>query len=186
MFKAVSNYLCHTVFHYYAALNDTLKKEVERLKFATGEMMTATDSYNLGMHHIPYSQPSFFTNQQQSGSGDARNAQMSQFNPFQSNLSTSQQPMLGSGNSHGSSSSEMLQLDHIGRLQGLDISSTRGSHLVKPEGPSISASNSSNRFWSKCCKCKPEGLPSICWTVHRLTLLTGQRYSLGFHLNLIL
>jgi hypothetical protein len=31
-----------------------LKKEIERLKFATGEIMAPTDSYNLGMHHIPY------------------------------------------------------------------------------------------------------------------------------------
>ncbi|KAH8491692.1 hypothetical protein H0E87_023714 [Populus deltoides] len=36
------------------ALNDALKKEVERLKFATGEIMTPTDSYNLGIQHIPY------------------------------------------------------------------------------------------------------------------------------------
>ncbi|KAL9344902.1 hypothetical protein Peur_062577 [Populus x canadensis] len=36
------------------ALNEALKKEIERPKFATGEIMAPTDSYNLGMHHMPY------------------------------------------------------------------------------------------------------------------------------------
>ncbi|PON45745.1 Basic-leucine zipper transcription factor [Trema orientale] len=130
--------------HLRDALNEALKKEVERLKMATGEMLTATDTYNLGMHHIPYNQSSFFSNQPQSGPGDHRNIQMQQFNPFHSNMSPAHQPMLAAAHSHASS--EMLQLDPIGQLQGLDISSSRGSHLVKPEGPSISASESSNRF----------------------------------------
>lgn len=107
---------------------------------ATGEMLTPTDTYNLGMHHVPYSQSSFFSNQPQSGPGDTRNIQMQQFNPFQSNMSPTHQPMLAATHSHASS--EMP----IGRLQGLDISSSRGSHLVKPEGPSISASESGNRI----------------------------------------
>ncbi|KAF4348747.1 bZIP transcription factor 18 isoform X1 [Cannabis sativa] len=128
------------------ALNDALKKEVERLKMATGEMMTPTDTYNFGMHHIPYNQSSFFSNQPQSGPGDPRNIQMQHFNHFQSNVTPTHQPMHATH-----ASSEMLQLDHIGRMQGLDISSSnnsngRGSRLVKPEGPSISPSESSNRF----------------------------------------
>ncbi|XP_062092339.1 bZIP transcription factor 18 [Humulus lupulus] len=124
------------------ALNEALKKEVERLKMATGEMMTPTDTYNFGMHHIPYNHSSFFSNQPQSGSGDPRNIQMQQFNHFQCNVTPTHQPMHATH-----ASSEMSQLDHIGRMQGLDISSNgRGSHLVKPEGPSISPSESSNRF----------------------------------------
>lgn len=127
----------------YAALNDALKKEVERLKVATGEMLTHTDTYNFGMHQLPYAQASFFSNQPQPGSGDPHNIQMPQFRPFQSNMSTPHQPLLAQSHSHACS--EMLQQDPIGRLQGLDISS-RGSHLVKREGTSISASESSTRF----------------------------------------
>ncbi|KAL1192430.1 bZIP transcription factor 18 [Cardamine amara subsp. amara] len=37
------------------ALNDQLKKEVERMKFITGEVSPA-DAYNLGMAHMQYSQ----------------------------------------------------------------------------------------------------------------------------------
>lgn len=130
--------------HLRDALNEALKKEVERLKIATGEM-THTDTYNMGMHHIPYSSQSpFFSNQLQSSRGDTRNIQMPQFNSLQPNISAMHQPMLSAAHSHASS--EMLQLDPIGRLQGLDISN-RGSNLMKPEGPSISASEgSSNRF----------------------------------------
>lgn len=124
------------------ALNDALKKEVERLKFATGEVMTHTDSYNMGMHHISYSQQSFIPNQAQSGSGDPRNNAHHihhQFNPFHHPNASA--PM-HHHHQAPATSSEMLHLDHIGRLQGLDINSNR----VKPEGPSISASDSSNRF----------------------------------------
>lgn len=158
----------YMLFH-HAALNEALKKEVERLKMATGEMLTPTDTYNLGMHHISYSQSSFFSNQPQSGLGDPRNIQMPQFNPFQSNLSPMHQPMLAAAHSHASS--EMLQLDPVGRMQGLDISS-RGSHLVKAEGPSISASESSNRFWYKCCS--THLIRPYLLIVHRLTLLTAE------------
>ncbi|KAF5736505.1 transcription factor RF2b [Tripterygium wilfordii] len=129
--------------HLRDALNEALKKEVGRLKIATGEMMTPTDSYNLGMHHIPYSQSSFFTQQPQAGSVEALNIQMPQFHPFQSNMPTPQPPMHATAHSHAFS--EMLQQDPLGRLQGLDISS-RGSHPVKSEGHSISASESSTTF----------------------------------------
>ncbi|XP_015877571.2 transcription factor RF2b [Ziziphus jujuba] len=125
------------------ALNEALKKEVERLKVATGEMLTHTDTYNLGMHQMPYAQSSFFSNQPQPGPGEPQNIQMPQFRSFQSNTSTSQQPLLAASRSHAFS--EMLQQDPIGRLQGLDISS-RSSHIVKHEVTSISASESGSRF----------------------------------------
>ncbi|KAI9157676.1 hypothetical protein LWI29_000181 [Acer saccharum] len=125
------------------ALNEALKKEVERLKVATGEMMTPTDPYNLGMHHIPYNQSLYFTHQPQPGPGDPHNIQMSQFNPFQPNMPTPHQSMLATAHSHAFS--DMSQQDQLGRLQGLDING-RGPHLVKSEGPSISASESSSTF----------------------------------------
>ncbi|KAL5799782.1 hypothetical protein ACOSQ4_032666 [Xanthoceras sorbifolium] len=126
------------------ALNEALKKEVERLKMATGEMMTHTDTYTLGMHHIPYNQSLFYPHQPQPGSGDPQNIQMPQFHPFQPNMSTSHhQPMLATAHSHAFS--DMSQQDPLGRLQGLDING-RGPHLVKSEGPSISASESSSTF----------------------------------------
>lgn len=125
------------------ALNEALKKEVERLKVATGEMMTPTDTYNLGMHPIPYNQSLFYPHQPQPGPGDTQNIQMTEFHPFQPNISTPHQPTLATANSHAFS--EMLQQDPLGRLQGLDING-RNSHLVKSEGPSISASESSSTF----------------------------------------
>ncbi|KAJ8771121.1 hypothetical protein K2173_023446 [Erythroxylum novogranatense] len=123
------------------ALNDALKKEVERLKFATGEMMTATDKYNLGMHHIPYPQSAFGSSQQHPGTADAQNIQMTQFNPFQHNISSNHHQTIAT--SHSLAFSETYSDDPLGRLQGLDIGS-RSSHLVKSEGPSMSASESSN------------------------------------------
>lgn len=115
------------------ALNEALKQEVERLKVATGEMLSPGDSFNLGMHQMPYN-PSFYSLPPQPG----LNIQSSQFRPSQSNISQQQQLM------NTRAFSEMMQQDPLGRLQGLDIS--RGSHLVKSEGPSISASESSSTF----------------------------------------
>ncbi|KAH9767498.1 bZIP transcription factor 18 [Citrus sinensis] len=125
------------------ALNEALKKEVERLKVATGEMMTPTDTYNLGMQPIPYNQSLFYPHHPQTGPGDTQIVQLPEFHPFQPNMSTPHQPMLATANSHAFS--EMLQQDPLGRLQGLDING-RNSHLVKSEGPSISASESSSTF----------------------------------------
>ncbi|WKA00759.1 hypothetical protein VitviT2T_019088 [Vitis vinifera] len=125
------------------ALNEALKKEVERLKIATGEIMTSSDAYNLGMHHVPYTQSSFFSHQSQPGPSESQNIQMPQFHPFPSNMLTHHQPLLGAA--HSNALSDMLQQDPLGRLQGLDISS-RGPSLVKSEGPSISASESSSTF----------------------------------------
>ncbi|XVF41209.1 hypothetical protein PTKIN_Ptkin01aG0262000 [Pterospermum kingtungense] len=122
------------------ALNEALKKEVERLKIATGEIMTPTDIFNLGMHHIPYAQSSFFPHQPQNMQVDNQNMQMPPFRPFQSNMLTPNQSVVAASNSHAFA--DMMQHDPLGRLQGLDISS-RGSHVVKSEGPSISAGESS-------------------------------------------
>ncbi|KAK3407738.1 hypothetical protein EUGRSUZ_J00119 [Eucalyptus grandis] len=125
------------------ALNEALKKEVERLKIATGEMMTPTDTYNLEMLQYPYSQPSFFPPQQQPRSVDFRNMQMPQFNMFHMNIAASGQSPTVPTHSHGFS--ELLQHDSLGRLEGLEISN-RGSHLVKSEGSTISASESSSTY----------------------------------------
>ncbi|KAK6932917.1 Basic-leucine zipper domain [Dillenia turbinata] len=126
-------------------LNEALKQEVERLKIATGEAINPSDSYSLGMHHVPYTQSSFFLHQQDSGPNNHQNVQMNiqmpQFHQFQSIPHT--HPMVTA--SHSSGLAEMLQQDPLGRLQGLDISNG-GSHPVKSEVPSISASESSSTF----------------------------------------
>ncbi|GMI80278.1 basic leucine-zipper 18 [Hibiscus trionum] len=120
------------------ALNEALKKEVERLKMATGEMSTPTDNFNLGMHHMPFTQPSFFPPQPRQV--ETQNMQMPPFHPLQSNMLTPNQSVVAASNSHAFA--DMMQQDPLGRLQGLDISS-RDTHLVKSEGPSISAGEGS-------------------------------------------
>ncbi|XVE86054.1 hypothetical protein DITRI_Ditri18aG0005700 [Diplodiscus trichospermus] len=122
------------------ALNEALKKEVERLKIATGEIMTPTDTFNLGMHHIPFTQSSFLPPQPHHMQVDTQNIQMPPFHPFQSNILPPNQSVVAASNSHAFA--DMMQQDPLGRLQGLDISS-KGSHLVKSEGLSISAGESS-------------------------------------------
>ncbi|PIN04205.1 hypothetical protein CDL12_23263 [Handroanthus impetiginosus] len=112
------------------ALNEALKQEVERLRIATGEISNASDTFNLAMQHVPYNQSAFFPPQPQSRPSESQNVQMPQFHP-----------MLSSAHLRDS-----LQQDPLGRFQGLDISSGRGSHIVKSEGPSISASESSSTF----------------------------------------
>ncbi|TXG69680.1 hypothetical protein EZV62_004615 [Acer yangbiense] len=103
------------------AVNESLKKEVERLKMATGEMMSPDESFNLGMHHVlgqlPASQP-----------------MMHMADYHLHNNQTNYHPV-----------SDILQDDSIGRLQELDISSN-GSNFIKSEGPSLSASESSSTF----------------------------------------
>lgn len=128
----------------YAALNDQLKKEVERLKFATGEVSHA-DAYNLQMSHMQYSQQQSFFQQQQA---DAQNLQQvtHQFHLFQPNNNQNQNPQLmhhatssASGQSH--SFAEAMHEDHLGRLQGLDISSCgRGSNFGRSDTVSESSS----------------------------------------------
>uniref|UniRef100_A0A8I7B268 Uncharacterized protein n=1 Tax=Hordeum vulgare subsp. vulgare TaxID=112509 RepID=A0A8I7B268_HORVV len=43
----------------FAALNDALKQEVEKLNIATSEMTDPDEASNAEMHHFPYN-PSFF------------------------------------------------------------------------------------------------------------------------------
>lgn len=146
----------------YAALNEQLKKEVERLKFATGEV-SAADAYNLGMAHMQYSQQqpqqSFFQHHQQQT--DAQNLQQMthQFHLFQPNnnqnqniTSSSSRPNPPTGHQlmhHATSNaspqshsfSEAMHEDPLGRLQGLDISSCgRGSNFGRSDTVSESSS----------------------------------------------
>jgi hypothetical protein len=125
---------------YHTALNEALKKEVERLKIATGEIMSPSESFNLGMHHMPYTQSTFFPVPQQPGPACHQNMQLP-FSHSQSSMSTHQ---LHQSNSHPFS--EIMHNDPLGRLQGLDISG-KGSSIVKSEVPSLSASESSTTFW---------------------------------------
>ncbi|KAJ7964320.1 transcription factor RF2b-like [Quillaja saponaria] len=126
--------------HLRDALNEALRKEVEMLKIATGEIMNPSESFNLGIQQVPFTAANFFPVQQHLGPSGHQNMQFPQFNNSQSGMSTQQ---LHQSNSH--TLTDIMQNDQLGRMQGLDISS-KGSHLVKPEGPSLSASESSTTF----------------------------------------
>ncbi|XP_068668917.1 transcription factor RF2b-like [Aristolochia californica] len=122
--------------HLRDALNEALKQEVERFKVATGEILNPNESFNLGMYHMPYSQSPFFSLPQQP---PPASMQLPQYHhPTQRNIPHNQL----FAQSHPFS--DMMQQDSLGRLQGLDIS--RSSHIVKTEGSSISASESSSTF----------------------------------------
>lgn len=106
------------------ALNDKMKKEAERLRFAAAGQVSHSDAYNLQMARMQYSQQQAFFQQQ----ADAQNMQQMtpQFHLFQPN-NNNQNPQLmhhatsnASGQSH--SYSEEVHEDHLGSLQGLDIS----------------------------------------------------------------
>ncbi|PNT08535.1 hypothetical protein POPTR_013G156900v4 [Populus trichocarpa] len=122
------------------ALNEALKKEVGRLKIATGEMLSPSDSYNLGMHQMPFTPSNFFPLPSQPGPAGHPNMQLPSFTHSPSSMSTRHIHQVDS-----QSLSDYMQNDPIGRLQGLDISN-KGSHIVKSEGPSLSASESSTTF----------------------------------------
>ncbi|XP_038707741.1 bZIP transcription factor 18-like isoform X2 [Tripterygium wilfordii] len=64
------------------ALNEALKKEVERLKIVTGEITSPAESFDLGMHQISYA-PSFLPISQQPGPSDHQNMPMAPFNHSQ-------------------------------------------------------------------------------------------------------
>ncbi|XP_022996153.1 bZIP transcription factor 18 [Cucurbita maxima] len=107
--------------HLRDALNEALKKEVERLKIATGELMTATDSYNFGMLQVSHPQ-SFFQPQPQPERHNPQRTQRPQVHPFHSSLPNPHQAMfVASHQPHALT--EMFQQDPISRLQGLDIGS---------------------------------------------------------------
>ncbi|KAG5600261.1 hypothetical protein H5410_031631 [Solanum commersonii] len=124
------------------ALNEALKQEVERLKIATGQLSASSDAYNPGMQQIQYNRTAFFPHPSQPGSSESQNIQMPQFHHLQGCMSNPRHPLL-SGNAQALANA--MQQDPLGRFQGLDISS-RGSHRVKSEVPSISASESSSTF----------------------------------------
>ncbi|KAL9250679.1 Transcription factor RF2b-like protein [Drosera capensis] len=120
------------------ALNEALKQEVERLRIATGAIMSPSESFNLSIHKMsPYNPRSMYSlgpAQPPLPSGQ----QSMQLLPFHQFEPGSLQHLDQSNSRH---TSEYLQDDPFGRPQGLDISSGR-SHVVKSEGPSMSASES--------------------------------------------
>ncbi|XP_075485784.1 transcription factor RF2b [Primulina tabacum] len=125
------------------ALNEALKQEVERLRIATGDISTSSDTFSLPISHAPYNSSAFFSSQPQAGTNDLRNSQMPQFHSLPAGMSTHHYAMLSTAQVQGFTDS--LHHDSLGRFQGLDISS-RGAHIVKSEAPSISASESSSTF----------------------------------------
>lgn len=127
------------------ALNEALKQEVERLRLATGEMSNNSDTFNLTMQHVSYSQSAaaFFAPQPQPGPSE--NVQMPQFHTLPAGISSHQHGLISPGHMRVPSDQLQQQHDPLGRFQGLDISN-RNSHPVKSEGPSISASESSSTF----------------------------------------
>ncbi|OIV95657.1 hypothetical protein TanjilG_01451 [Lupinus angustifolius] len=122
------------------ALNDALMKEIERLKIATGEAMNLPESSIMGMHQMPYAGSNFFPMPPHSDPSGHQNIQLPPFGHAPSSMPTHQLQQ-----SNSQQLSDMLQNDQLGRLQGLDISN-KGSSIVKPEGPSVSASESSTTF----------------------------------------
>lgn len=133
------SFSCYSKF---TALNEALKQEVERLKIATGQISASSDAYNSGMQQIQYNRPAFFPHQPQPGPSESQNIQRPQFHQLQGSMSNPRHPLLAG---HAQALEDAMQQDPLGRFQGLDISS-RGSHLVKSEAPSISASESSSTF----------------------------------------
>ncbi|KAL8141371.1 hypothetical protein V2J09_007392 [Rumex salicifolius] len=124
------------------ALNEALKQEVERLRVATGEMTNHSEQFNLGMHGMPYNVSGYYSVPQQPTSAGQQNMQFSQ---YQHQSQVNMHHMHPSNSQHNP---EYLQMDPLGRLQGLDINSSRGSPIpfVKSEPPSMSASESSSTF----------------------------------------
>ncbi|KAL0884544.1 hypothetical protein Bca101_008525 [Brassica carinata] len=118
--------------HLRNALNEALRKELERMKIETGEISGNSDSFDMGMHQVQYSPSTFMAIPPYHHGQDVQ--QMHGFNQSH--------PMEAMSNSQ--SVSEFLQ---NGRLQGLEISSNNNSSsLVKSEGPSLSASESSSAY----------------------------------------
>ncbi|CAJ1960590.1 unnamed protein product [Sphenostylis stenocarpa] len=123
------------------ALNDALMKEVERLKIATGEALNNhSESFNIGMNQMSFAGSNFFSIPPHSGPPN----QSMHLPPFGHTPSSMPVHQLQQTNSH--QISDILQNDQLGRLQGLDISSSKGSPIVKSEGPSMSANESSTTF----------------------------------------
>ncbi|XP_057549067.1 transcription factor RF2b-like [Amaranthus tricolor] len=120
------------------ALNEALKQEVERLRVATGEVVGPSESFNLGMHGMQYNHSAFYSLPQQHAPQAQQSMQLPLYHQSQGNMHH-----MHSSNSQNLS--EFMPNDHLGRLQGLDIGS-RGPHVVKSEGASMCASESSSTF----------------------------------------
>ncbi|KAH0465245.1 hypothetical protein IEQ34_005348 [Dendrobium chrysotoxum] len=119
------------------ALNGALKHEVARLKIITGEVSSSVEANNVERLPIPFN-PSFFATPQQQPSSPYQNIQLQpafhQFTATNHHL-LSRPPHLHT---------DMMQQDHLRRLQGLDIS--KGSLIVKSESSTVSASESSSNL----------------------------------------
>ncbi|GAB2234122.1 hypothetical protein Droror1_Dr00003359 [Drosera rotundifolia] len=125
------------------ALNEALKQEVERLRIATGAIMSPSESFHLSIHKMsPYNPPCSMYSLGPAQPPLPSGQQSMQLLPFHQFEPASMQHLDQSNSRH---TSEYLQDDPFGRLQGLDISSG-GSHVIKSEGPSMSASESSSTF----------------------------------------
>ncbi|KAE9608764.1 hypothetical protein Lalb_Chr08g0239131 [Lupinus albus] len=98
------------------ALNEALKKEVERLKMATGETVTHADTYGFGMHQFSYSLTLFFSNQPQQWPCRLHAMQMPQMHALSSNMSTPPRPMLDPATPYDFS--EVLPNDSLGQFSG--------------------------------------------------------------------
>ncbi|KAJ0236053.1 Basic-leucine zipper domain-containing protein [Hirschfeldia incana] len=124
--------------HLRNALNEALRKEVERMKMETGEISGNSDSYDMGMQQVQYS-PSTFMAVPPYHHGSINSGQ-DMMQQMRGGLNQSRPMEM----SNSQSVSEFLQ---NGRLQGLEISSNNNSSsLVKSEGPSLSASESSSAY----------------------------------------
>ncbi|KAL9661077.1 hypothetical protein QQ045_025896 [Rhodiola kirilowii] len=123
------------MFSLCPALNESLKKEVERLKKATEETSSSpSDNYSLGMHHILYKHSCSPPQQHHAAPNDPQNIHISQFHQLKSSMAAHHL-------AHGFSA--MAQQDSLSQLQGLDING-RGPIIVKNEGPSLSTSECSS------------------------------------------
>ncbi|XP_047156087.1 bZIP transcription factor 18-like [Vigna umbellata] len=101
------------------ALNEALKKEVNRLRIATGEIAMPADNYGLGMHQLTYSQGPFFSHHSQQGQTAFQATQMPQMHSLSSNVATYNEPLFDLDIPYDMS--EMLSNESIGQFQGLDI-----------------------------------------------------------------
>ncbi|CAJ1974552.1 unnamed protein product [Sphenostylis stenocarpa] len=115
------------------ALNEALKKEVDRLRIATGEMAMPADNYGLGVHQLTYSQEPFFSHQSQHGQSEVQAMQMPQMHSLQSNVVTTHEPLFDLDIPYDMS--EMLSNESIGQFQGLDLGHGV-SHVPMPDYPS--------------------------------------------------
>ncbi|KAL8129052.1 hypothetical protein V2J09_018207 [Rumex salicifolius] len=118
------------------ALNEALKHEVERLRVATGETMSPSESFNFGMQNMPYNASGYYSVPQQQTISAQQNIQQPPYH-HQSQAGTRH---LCPTNSQ--QTPDYLQNDPLGSLQGLDISRGSPISIIKSEDPSISENSS--------------------------------------------